>query len=110
MHEYLGVPFDYSEDGIVKIDMVDYVKDMIEDSPMQLKTTDTAMTPTGDNLFEIGKGKELTKDKAEAFHRSVAKGLFFLREQDLISNRQLQCYAHTSGICVNLNGRSYNPG
>ena len=79
MHDYLGVTFDYSEDGIVKIDMIDYVKDMIEDFPMELKRTDTAMMPVADNLFKSGKGKELTKEKAKAFHRSVAKGLFICK-------------------------------
>ena len=33
IHDYLGMTFDFSEKGIVKIDMIDYVEGMLEDFP-----------------------------------------------------------------------------
>ena len=33
IHNYLGMTFDFLEKGIVKIDMIDYVKGMLEDFP-----------------------------------------------------------------------------
>jgi hypothetical protein len=36
IHDYLGMIFDYSEKGIVKVDMCDYVKGMLDDFPFSL--------------------------------------------------------------------------
>ena len=56
--------------------MVDYVNNMLEDYPTKLKPTETAFTPAGDNLLNKGPSKKLEKQQAEAFHTTVAKGLF----------------------------------
>ena len=76
VHEYLGMIFDYREKGKVKIDMSDYVKSMLKEFPVKLKSTDVAMTPATDKLFAAGHGKKLNKEHADAFHMMVAKGLF----------------------------------
>ncbi|MGC9293583.1 MAG: reverse transcriptase domain-containing protein, partial [Acidobacteriaceae bacterium] len=76
VHDYLGMVFDFSQDGQVKVDMVDYISNMVEEFPMNLKPTDTAPTPASENLFAEGDGPKLDKDKAELFHTFVAKGLF----------------------------------
>ena len=39
IHRYLGMTLDYSTSGKVKIDMVDYVKKMIEDFPEEIVAT-----------------------------------------------------------------------
>jgi hypothetical protein len=36
IHEYLGMTFDFSEKGKVKIDMIDYMKAMVNDFPTKL--------------------------------------------------------------------------
>ena len=59
--------------------MVPYVKDMLEEFPKKFQKNETAMTPAGDNLFTKGHGKKLSKEKAEIFHRIVAKGLFLCK-------------------------------
>ncbi len=79
VHEYLGMELDYSEPGKVKIGMIKYVENMIRDFPVNLKKTDTAKTPAGDDLFNHGQGKKLPKERAEAYHTMVAKGLFLCK-------------------------------
>ena len=73
-HIYLGMLLDFSTPGQVKIDMTDYVKDMIEEFPMELDGK--AATPANDHLFTIDKGSKIDALKAEAFHTFVAKALF----------------------------------
>ena len=73
-HVYLGMTLDYSTPGEVKIDMVDYVKAMIEDFPTTLDGK--VATPANDHLFKIDKGKPLREMKKEVFHGTVAKALF----------------------------------
>ncbi|MGC9193777.1 MAG: Ty1/Copia family ribonuclease HI [Thermoplasmata archaeon] len=72
--------FDFSQEGQVKVDMVDYISNMVEEFPMNLKPTDTAPTPASENLFAEGDGLKLDKDKAELFHTFVAKGLFACKQ------------------------------
>ncbi|MGC8553855.1 MAG: hypothetical protein ACP5O7_13520, partial [Phycisphaerae bacterium] len=76
VHDYLGMVFDFSEEGKVKVDMCEYIANMVDDFPIDLKPTDTALTPAADDLFSENEGPKLDKDKAEVFHTYVAKGLF----------------------------------
>ena len=76
-HEYLGMTFLFDKSkGTVKVDMVDYVQNMLDDFYVPLKKTDTAFTPAGDNLINKGQSKKLEKKRAEQFHTTVARGLF----------------------------------
>ena len=77
-HDYLGMVLDYSEQGKVKINMCDYVKEMLESFPVKFKPTDKALTPAAEDLFGQGKGesKLLDAEGVENFHATVAKGLF----------------------------------
>lgn len=76
VHDYLGMTFDYTEKGKVKIDMISYVEDMLEEFPKKLQKTEVTATPAADNLFAKGHGKKLSPERADKFHRIVAKGLF----------------------------------
>ena len=76
VHDYLGMTFDYSEKGKVKIDMIDYMASMIDDVSSELKPTGTAETPAADDLFAVGDSPSLDPARAEEFHTIVAKGLF----------------------------------
>jgi hypothetical protein len=80
IHDYLGMIFDYSDKGIVKVDMCDYVKGMLDDFPIQFDARDTQPTPAADDLFDKGdESKLLSKEQAEDFHTCVAKGLFLCK-------------------------------
>ena len=76
IHNYLGMRFDFSEKGKVKIDMIDYMKAMVDESSFNLQPNDTAPTPAAEDLFTLGEGEPLAKKEAEEFHTVVAKGLF----------------------------------
>jgi hypothetical protein len=74
VHDYLGMTFDFSEKGKVKIHMKDYVSEMVDEFPE--KITGTNQYPAGNNMFEVDDSPPLPKPEAEAFHTTVAKGLF----------------------------------
>jgi hypothetical protein len=79
VHEYLGMTLDFQEKGAVKIDMQQYVKDMLDDFPIKYGLKEVATTPGGDRLFDQGTGKALDKTRQETFHTFVAKGLFLCK-------------------------------
>ena len=67
--------FEYKDEGKVKVNMSSYVKNMLDDFPVKLKKSQTAATPMGKGLFNLGQCKKLCKEDAEAFHTMVAKVL-----------------------------------
>ena len=64
-HDYLGMTLDFSEKGVVIVDMVDYVEKMVDEFPEKLKSTHTAMSPADAGLFEPSKGGVLDKKRSE---------------------------------------------
>jgi hypothetical protein len=77
-HDYLGMTLDYSEDGIVKIGVRDYVKKILGEMPEDMDGT--ATSPAGQYLFQIKDGiEELDKQTSEFFHATVAKLLFLCK-------------------------------
>jgi hypothetical protein len=79
IHSYLGMTLDYEAPGQVTIDMVDYIESMCSFFPQQLEKP-TVKSPWTDNLFSISqKIPKLTKEKAELFHTTAAKGLFLCK-------------------------------
>ena len=74
-HDYLGMNMISHKDGILEIEMKDYLKGMIDTFPIKFHG-DKITTPAADNLFAAGKGNKLGKEKAEMFHKMVAKALF----------------------------------
>ena len=75
IHDYLGMLLDYSESGIVKINMIEYIQKILDEMPENMDGT--ATSPAADYLFTVTEGIELI-DKAnkEFFHATVAKLLF----------------------------------
>ena len=51
VHNYLGMIFEYEDEGIVKVDISSYVKNMLDDFPVKLKKSQTAATPAGEGLY-----------------------------------------------------------
>jgi hypothetical protein len=81
-HDYLGMEIDCSKKGKVKISMTKYVESMLEDFPEKLKSTETAVAPASDGLFNKGQGKNFHKERADAYHTMVAKALFYVNMPD----------------------------
>ena len=59
VHNHLGMKFDFSEHGKVKLDMTKHVADAVEDSSLKLKKSDMALTPAAKDLFAESEGNEL---------------------------------------------------
>ena len=81
IHDYLGMRIDYSVDGEVKFDMIDYVESMIKDFPEdELKGKEVA-TPWNENLFKpLESSPMLNREQAESFHTFTAQGLFLCKQ------------------------------
>jgi hypothetical protein len=77
VHDYLGMELDYSEPGRVKITMISYLQDIINEFPEEI--IGTKVTPAADYLFKVrdrGEAKPLPEEQATIFHRTVAKLVF----------------------------------
>jgi hypothetical protein len=74
-HDYLGMTLHFEKERL-KVDMTEYVEDMIKECSQTIKSTDKAATPATVDLFNLGLDKKLDKKRAEEFHTIVAKGLF----------------------------------
>jgi hypothetical protein len=70
VHDYLGMKFDYSVEGEVTVDMIDYVKSVIAEMPDEM--IGTAATPAADHLFTISENPILLdKARSDTFHKMV---------------------------------------
>ena len=86
-HNYLGIDLDYTRPGEVKIDMVKYVKDIIEGFIELI--TDGAATPAASHLFDVKEdGVKLVEQLARVFHTTIAKLLFFVNVLGPVSKYQ----------------------
>jgi hypothetical protein len=71
IHEYLGMTIDYSEENVVKFTMYDYLKDILAESPDDMKGM--AVTPAHSKLFQVNQECEKLDPKTmDCFHRTVA--------------------------------------
>jgi hypothetical protein len=74
VHDYLGMIFDYTQDGKVLVNQIEYIKSIIEDFPEEIKRTRT--TPAADYLFTVrdeSEAKKLPEEQAVYFHHAVAQ-------------------------------------
>ena len=69
--------FDFSEEGKVSINMIEYIKSIVANFPEEIITTKT--TPGADHLFvvhDVLKARILPEEQAMAFHHATAQLLF----------------------------------
>jgi hypothetical protein len=78
VHEYLGMTLDFSVEGEVKVTMIPYIKEIIEQfAPHDSNSTRTALTPAAQHLFKVNPEADLlSSELAPVFHHFVAKCLF----------------------------------
>lgn len=70
IHDYLGMTFDFSTPGEVTIQMIEYIKSILQSVPMDM--SGNAITPATGNLFIVNaNGIELDKNKKEIFVHHV---------------------------------------
>jgi hypothetical protein len=78
IHEYLGITLDYSIKGKVRITMYDYIDDVLEEVPADMKGV--AATPAANHLFTVNeKCDKLDEETAETFHHLTAKLMFLCK-------------------------------
>ena len=64
-----------SEPGTLKLDMIEYMKGMVDEFPEDLgDDTEEHVAPS--DLLAAGDSPKLDKERAATFHKYVAKGLF----------------------------------
>lgn len=74
--DYLGMDFDYSKKGEVKISMTAMVEQIIE----ELGIHESNKTPAANDLFQVDKESPLLdKERAKLFHSIVAKLLYMAK-------------------------------
>ena len=79
MHEYLGIDLYYSEDGKVKISMINYVQKILGAFPEEIENSTTF--PGDEYLFQrrdedYPKADFLPEEQAWGYHCSTAQLLF----------------------------------
>ena len=76
VHDYLGMTIDYSLKDKVVFTMFDYLEDIIIEAPDDLKNSRSCY-PGNDDLFKVDtESPLLSHDRADLFHRLVARLLF----------------------------------
>ena len=76
VHDYLGMTFDFSEPGKVKIDMIDYLTKVVDEFPLDFAKMKPVASAAPSDLFQSGSTELLSPDLAEVYHTFTAKLLF----------------------------------
>jgi len=71
-HSYLGMSFDFSVNGSVKVSMSHYISTLLT----EYNVTNVAVTPAEEWLFDVREAELLSDAERESFHSAVAKLLF----------------------------------
>jgi hypothetical protein len=67
VHEYLAMKLDYSENGVIKLNMMDYVNAMVNDFPEAIPKSNY---PWNENVFKVdARSPALFKEKKKCFIR-----------------------------------------
>jgi len=103
---------DYSEKGVVKLYMKEYIRKMLEEFKYstELKDTNKISTPVADHLFEVNQNcNKLGDNKREEFHTIVAKALFLCKRSrpDLQPTVPFLCTTVESSLQMKMIGKSY---
>ena len=79
VHDYLGMTLDFNTKGKAKIKMIDYLENMLEDLPADMRGV--ATTPAANYLFDVNTKNPiyLDEEKSGLFHHVVAKTLFLCK-------------------------------
>ena len=77
-YNYLGIILDYSLDEKLKVDMVYYIENIVEEFPEILNSKGKALW--NDSLFKVNeKSSILDSEKAELLHSFVIKRMFLVK-------------------------------
>ena len=65
VHEYFPITLDYTTRGEVKMDMRKYMRNIIDEFPVNINKSQAVKTPASNNMFKVDESKPLNNDKAE---------------------------------------------
>ena len=74
VHDYLGMDLDFSSDGVAKVGMIKYIREIENDFPEELGAP--ATSPAAEHLFKVRDPEDarlLDDKKKEAFHHTTAQ-------------------------------------
>ena len=79
VQDYLGMTLDFNTKGKAKIKMIDYLENMLEDLPADMRGV--ATTPAANHLFDVNTKNPiyLDEEKSGLFHHVVANTLFLCK-------------------------------
>jgi histone deacetylase 1/2 len=75
VHSYLGMNWNFSTPGEVKVTMEGYINELLE----QTKTTEISKTPAANNLFDVRDATKLDDKHKTEFHSLMAKALYLAK-------------------------------
>lgn len=77
-HDYLGMQIDLGVDGKVRFSMIDYIKNVLDETPPEFEGE--SATPAASHLFEVNESSTpLEQKQSESFHHMVAQLLFLCK-------------------------------
>jgi hypothetical protein len=77
-HDYLGMILDFTDDRAMKVDMIYYIKGMLEEFPYAIGST--KVTPWTEKLLKVQKdAKKLEEERHSIFHTYVMKAIFLCK-------------------------------
>jgi len=78
VHDYLGMQLDFSQEGRVILSMIEYIKNILADTPDDIQGT--ASTPASSHLFDVDPlSPNLDSDASEKFHHITAQLLYLCK-------------------------------
>ena len=93
IHDYLGIQFDFTQNGKVIMTMDDYIQELIKEVPDDL-FKGTAASPAGNHLFNVNPNCEkLDNETAVIYHHLTAKLLYLAKRirPDLLTAVSFLC-------------------
>ena len=78
IHDYLGMNLDFSEEGVLKVGMTQYIENILKEMPEDM--AGESPTPAANHLFDVNPNQvPLNDTKKEFFHHVVAQLLFLCK-------------------------------
>jgi len=78
VYDYLGMQLDFSQEGRVILSMIEYIKNILADTPDDIQGT--ASTPASSHLFDVDPlSPNLDSDASEKFHHITAQLLYLCK-------------------------------
>ena len=79
-HDYLGMELDFSEPGVLRVSMFDYIKGVLAGVPDEMNKG-TAVTPAAKHLFDVNDDPTQLDDKRREDYHRITMQLQYLSQR-----------------------------